>query len=104
MSNDDKSGAKASKFGSCCQDLKEVLEAEDFDPLVYEAEDGVLYLSVGILDIDDGSNGDGTEAADDDDDDEEEGSGFLDHPVYFCPFCGTKLQTPEEVEAKAHDA
>ena len=38
------------------------------------------------------------------DDDDEEGSGFLDHPVYFCPFCGTKLQTPEEVEAKAHDA
>jgi hypothetical protein len=101
MSHDDKSGAKASKFGSCCQDLKEVLEAEDFDPLVYEAEDGVLYLSVGILDVDDGSNGDATET---DDDDDEEGSGFLDHPVYFCPFCGTKIQTPEEVEAKAHDA
>jgi len=98
MSHDDQGAAKASKFGKCCQDLKEVLEAEDFDPLMYEAEDGVLYLSVGILDIDDS----GDEAADDEDD--EEGSGFLDHPVYFCPFCGTKLQTPEEVEAKAHDA
>jgi hypothetical protein len=21
--------------------------------------------------------------------------------VFFCPFCGSKLQTPEEVEAKA---
>ena len=100
MSNDDKSTARASKFGSCCQDLKEVLEAEDFDPLVYEAEDGVLYLSVGILDTDDG----GEAAAGADDDDDEEGSGFLDHPIYFCPFCGKKLQTPEEVEAKAHDA
>jgi len=98
MSHDDQGAAKASKFGKCCQDLKEVLEAEDFDPLMYEAEDGVLYLSVGILDIDDS----GDEAADDEDD--EEGSRFLDHPVYFCPFCGTKLQTPEEVEAKAHDA
>ena len=98
MSSDTPGGGKSSKFGKCCQDLKEVLEAEDFDPLVYEAEDGVLYLSVGILDIDDGSD----DAAADDED--EEGSGFLDHPVYFCPFCGTKLQTPEEVEAKAHDA
>ena len=101
MANEDKGGApQVSKFGKCCTDLKEVLEAEDFDPLVYEAEDGVLYLSVGILDIDDGSEA-SENAADDDD---EEGSGFLDHPVYFCPFCGTKLQTPEEVEAKAHDA
>jgi len=98
MANEDKGGAPASsKFGKCCQDLKEVLEAEDFDPLVYEAEDGVLYLSVGILDIDDGS-------AEGETGEEDEGSGFLDHPVYFCPFCGTKLQTPEEVEAKAHDA
>ena len=96
MSNDN--GGSPSKFGKCCQDLKEVLEAEDFDPLVYEAEDGVLYLSVGILDIDDGA-----EAASDDDDDDE-GSGFLDHPVYFCPFCGTKLQTVEEVEAKSQNA
>ena len=96
MANEDKGEARSSKFGNCCQDLKEVLEAEDFDPLVYEAEDGVLYLSVGILDIDDGGDTAG--------EDEDEGSGFLDHPVYFCPFCGTKLQTPEEVEAKAHDA
>jgi len=100
MSSDAKAAGSPSKFGSCCQDLKEVLEAEDFDPLVYEAEDGVLYLSVGILDIDDASEtGQGAG-----DDDEAEGSGFLDHPVYFCPFCGTKLQTPEQVEAKAHDA
>ena len=83
---------RGSRFGSCCQDLKEVLDAEDFDPLLYEAEDGVLYLSVGILDMED------PQAEDD-----EEGSGFLDHPVYFCPFCGNKLQTPEEVEAKASD-
>jgi hypothetical protein len=25
---------------------------------------------------------------------------MVDHPVYFCPFCGTKLQSEEEVEAK----
>ena len=80
-------GTHTGKFGSCCKDLKEVLNAEDFDPLVYVGDDGVLYMSVGILDME----GD-------------EESGFLDHPIYCCPFCGTRLQTPEEVEAKASDA
>ena len=28
---------------------------------------------------------------------------MVDHPVFFCPFCGTKLQTPEEVRAKIGD-
>ena len=29
---------------------------------------------------------------------------MVDHPLFFCPFCGTKVQTPEEVQAKAgHD-
>jgi hypothetical protein len=26
---------------------------------------------------------------------------MVDHPVYFCPFCGKGLQTEAEVEAKA---
>ena len=29
---------------------------------------------------------------------------MVDHPMYFCPFCGTKLQTEAEVEAKAGTA
>jgi hypothetical protein len=31
----------------------------------------------------------------------EDDPNMVDHPVFFCPFCGTKLQTPEEVDAKA---
>ena len=31
---------------------------------------------------------------------EEDEPSMVDHPVYFCPFCGTKLQSEEEVEAK----
>ena len=81
-------GAASGRFGTCCEDLKEVLEAEDFDPLVYVGEDDVLYMSVGILDPD-GDN--------------EEDGGFLDHPVYHCPFCGTKLQSVEEVDGKIGD-
>ena len=45
--------------------------------------DGVIYMTVGLVDL------------------EEEEPGLVDHPLFFCPFCGTKLQTPEEVRAKA---
>ena len=27
--------------------------------------------------------------------------GLVDHPLFFCPFCGTKLQSVEDVRAKA---
>ena len=76
--------AEAKSFGSCCRDLDEVLGAEDFEPLFYVGDDSVLYMSVGVVEME-----------------SEEESGFLDHPIYHCPFCGTRLQTAEEVEAKA---
>lgn len=63
--------------------MKDVLASEDFEPLIAEDEDGVLYMSIGLVD------------AEKDDD-----PNMVDHPVFFCPFCGTKLQTPEEVDAK----
>ena len=25
---------------------------------------------------------------------------MVDHPVFFCPFCGSRLQTPEQIDAK----
>jgi hypothetical protein len=71
------------KFGSCCDSLKDAMGSEEFEPLIAQDDDGVLYMSVGMLD---------TET--------EEDPNMVDHPVFFCPFCGTKLQTPEEVEAK----
>ena len=27
-----------------------------------------------------------------------EAEALIDYPVHYCPFCGTQLQTPEEVE------
>ena len=71
-----------SKFGGCCTELKEAMMGEDFDPLITEGEDGILYMAVGLIDL------------------EEEEPGLVDHPLFFCPFCGTKLQTAEEVKAK----
>jgi hypothetical protein len=78
MSADNASG----KFGSCCEGLKDAMQGDGFAPLIAE-EDGVLYMSIGLSEEED-----------------EEGGDTLDTPIYFCPFCGTKLQTPEEVDSK----
>jgi hypothetical protein len=73
----------SSKFGSCCEGLKDALQSEEFEPLMAVDEDGILYMSVGLLEVD-----------------SEDEPNMVDHPMFFCPFCGTKLQTPEEVDAK----
>jgi len=73
------------KFGSCCEELKEALEGGDFEPLITVGPDTVIYMTVGLVDL------------------EEEEPGLVDHPMFFCPFCGTKLQTPEEVREKVGD-
>ena len=77
----DAPGASQS-FGSCCAELKDAMSGEEFEPLITVGEDGVLYMSVGLVDL------------------EDEEPGMVDHPLFFCPFCGTKLQTAEEVRAK----
>ena len=76
----DNAGAQ---FGSCCDALNDALTSEDFEPLFAVDESGVLYMSVGLLDAEG-----------------EDEPNMVDHPVYFCPFCGTRLQTEAEVEAK----
>ena len=82
MTDDAKGAAASSKFGTCCSELKEAMAGEDFDPLITEGEDGVLYMAVGLIDL------------------EEDEPGLVDHPLFFCPFCGSKLQTADEVKAK----
>jgi len=72
-------------FGSCCEELKEAMSGEDFEPLITVADNGVLYMSVGLIDM------------------EDDEPGMVDHPLFFCPFCGTRLQTAEEVRTKSGD-
>ena len=74
--------AQTGTFGTCCAELKEIMAGEEFEPLVTVGENGVLYMSVGLVE------------------DGEEGGGMIDHPVFFCPFCGGKLQTEDDVRAK----
>lgn len=74
-----------SSFGSCCEELREVMSGEDFEPLITVAENGILYMSVGLLEMDDDE------------------PGMVDHPIFFCPFCGKGLQTSADVEARSGD-
>jgi hypothetical protein len=71
-----------SRFGSCCKELEEAMAGEDFEPLLTEGNDGVLYMAVGLVDL------------------EDEETGMVDHPLFFCPFCGTRLQTADEVKSR----
>ncbi len=87
MSGDEiiRAPAATQNFGSCCAELKDAMSGEEFEPLLTVGEDGVLYMSVGLIEL------------------EEEEPGMVDHPLFFCPFCGTKLQSAEEVRAKTGD-
>ncbi|MCC7253909.1 MAG: hypothetical protein IT540_18775 [Hyphomicrobium sp.] len=61
------------------------MSGQEFEPLITVGDDGILYMSVGLVEL------------------EDEEPGMVDHPVFFCPFCGKSLQTPEEVAEKNGD-
>jgi len=73
-------------FGTCCAELKNAMSGEDFEPLITVGDDGVLYMSVGLVDL------------------EEDEPGMVDHPLFFCPFCGARLQSEEEIQVKTGEA
>jgi hypothetical protein len=70
------------RFGKCCDELKEALEGEEFEPLISVGPEDILYLAVGLIEL------------------EDEEPGMIDHPLYYCPFCGAKLQDAETVKAQ----
>ena len=75
--------ADRTDFGSCCEELKEAMGGEEFEPLITVGEDQILYMSVGLLSL------------------EDDEPAMMDHPLFFCPFCGTRVQTEDEVRAKS---
>jgi len=76
---------KVGEFGSCCDAMRDAIAGEDFEPLFTVGDEGVLYMAVGLVSVEE---------------DDQEEPGMIDHPVFFCPFCGAGVQTPDEVEKK----
>ena len=66
------------RFGDCCDDMGEALKERDSSNFLV-SEVGVLYLTIGLMDLGSGQKG------------------YFDMAVKFCPFCGTELQTPEQI-------
>jgi hypothetical protein len=68
-------------FGECCIELADAMRQPPNS--FFRVEDnGVLYLTVGYIQMD-------------------QKFGFFDQAVLFCPFCGTELQTREEISRKS---
>lgn len=70
-------------FGSCCESLRKAMH-DPPSPLMRVEVDGTLFMAVGYAQT-------------------ERGVAWFDHAVMFCPFCGTRLQTPDEVKRRSDD-
>jgi hypothetical protein len=68
------------EFGSCCNDLADAISQPPNS--LFRVDDGVLYLTVGYIET-------------------EEGVGWFEQAVLFCPFCGMRLQTREEISRRS---
>ena len=64
----------------CCEDLETVLATGGEDAAVFEHESGLILLNAGRIEQDG-----------------EEGALLL--TVQFCPFCGTELQSEDDIDA-----
>ena len=68
-------------FGSCCSDLRDAMTSPPNSFFRIE-ENGVMYLTVGFVQT-------------------PQGPGWFDQAVIFCPFCGSMLQSKEDIRKKA---
>ena len=82
MAGETENGSSNHSFGTCCEELNQVMSGEEFEPLITVGDDNILYMSVGLIDID------------------EDEPGMVDHPIFFCPFCGKEIQDADEVREK----
>ena len=71
-------------FEPCCESLRQAMAGGAFEPLIAVGEDNIVYITIGIVD-------------------DEDEPGMVDHPLLFCPFCGTQVQSEEDVLAAAGD-
>ena len=57
MATETRNDGGAENFGSCCEELKQIMAGEDFEPLITVGGDGILYMSVGLIDIEEDEPG-----------------------------------------------
>jgi len=70
-------------IGFCCEELEDAVSSDPADALV-QHESGLILLNLGER--------------------EEEGeTGVVLATIRYCPFCGTEIQTDEDVEAALGD-
>jgi hypothetical protein len=67
------------RFGSCCTELGECLTVES--SFFRREDNGVWFLTVGYIST-------------------PNGPGFFDQALFYCPFCGAKVQDEAVVASK----
>jgi NADH pyrophosphatase NudC (nudix superfamily) len=66
----------ANPFGRCCEDLRQAMHKKEHS--MFGVENGILFLNIGIVQM-------------------TSQTGYFMKPVRFCPFCGTELQSAENL-------
>ena len=80
--NAEKEQVHQGPFGSCCKDLADCMKQPN--ALIKTQEDGSLFLTIGYIQT-------------------KQGTGWFDHAIIYCPFCGKKLQARERLADKVKD-
>ena len=68
----------AGVFGTCCEDLRQSMHKKENS--TFSVDNGALFLTVSIVPM-------------------PNEVGHFTKPVRFCPFCGTELQSAEDIKS-----
>jgi len=68
----------AAPFGSCCENLRQAMHSKTNS--TFQLEGDVLFLIIGIVPM-------------------QNQTGYFSKPIRFCPFCGSELQTADQIAA-----
>jgi NADH pyrophosphatase NudC (nudix superfamily) len=64
-------------FGMCCEDLRQSMHNKEGS--MFRVDEGVLSLTIGIVPM-------------------AKEVGHFTKPIRFCPFCGTELQSANDIQ------
>lgn len=82
-------------LGGCCDGMKKAIDGDFRSHFHIQEDNGVLYLSIGHLDIKQGQEYMPGRTA------EKDMIGWFDQAVMYCPFCGVELQTKDSIKRGA---